>query len=44
MLLIQVKHVDWRNPVELTAADGTTFNGYRIELPADNTKGGAMDG
>jgi len=44
MLLVQLKHVDWKRPRLLTAADGSTFNGYRIVLPATNTKGGKTTG
>jgi len=44
MLLIQIKHVDWRHPRRMTARDGTEFNAYQIVLPAENTKGGKWTG
>jgi integrase len=44
MLKIQIKHIDWRRTQSLTAADGTAFKGYRINLPADMTKGGKWTG
>lgn len=44
MMLIKVKHVDWRHPRRMTAKDGTEFNAYRILLPAENCKGGKWTG
>jgi Phage integrase family/CENP-B N-terminal DNA-binding domain len=44
MLSIQIQHVQWQRPRQLTAPCGATFKGYEIVLPAAQTKGGKTTG
>jgi|SRR5579872_527691 len=45
MGLVQLAHVDWRHPQKLVdPASGQSFNGYRVELPPENTKSGKTTG
>jgi len=44
MMLVQLKHVNFRRPRVYLAADGTRVELYEIELPAANTKGGKRTG
>lgn len=44
MMLVQLKHVNFRRPRVYVADDGTRVELYEIELPAANTKGGKTTG